>query len=186
MGYVQVDQGIVTHHRKTLWLARLLGESRYAVVGRLVALWSWSLDRAISGELRDVDAEMLAGIMGWQGRPAELFEGLISAGFLDITADGQIRIHNWWAYKRENPGAHEEWRRLRPPTLAPVLRGRDGYACVYCDASEGSIHGDATPGAKAMATGVTLVCAGASHGASGRGVDPCRLAARALLAVTPR
>ena len=137
MGYVQVDQGIVTH-RKTLRLARLLGESHYAVVGRLVALWSWSLDRAISGELRDVDAEMLADIMGWQGRPAELFEALISVGFLDITEDGQIRIHNWWAYKRENPGAHEEWRRLRPrqPTLTPVILERDGYACVYCGATD--------------------------------------------------
>jgi hypothetical protein len=42
MGYAQVGQGVVTH-RKTPRLARLLGERRYAVVGRLVALWSWGL-----------------------------------------------------------------------------------------------------------------------------------------------
>jgi hypothetical protein len=80
MGYIQVGQGVVTH-RKTPRLARLLGESRYALVGRLVTLWSWSLDSAISDELRDVDAEMQAGIMGRQGKPVELFEGLISVGF---------------------------------------------------------------------------------------------------------
>jgi hypothetical protein len=136
MGYVQVDQGIVTH-RKTLRLARLLGESRYTVVGRLVALWCWSLDSAISGALRDVDAEILADVMGWDsacGKPADLFEALITVGYLDLDEDGVLRLHNWWKYKRENPGAHEEWRRLRP-TLTPVILARDGYACVYCGAT---------------------------------------------------
>lgn len=94
MSFVQVDQGVVTH-RKTLRLAWLLGESRYMVVGRLVALWSRSLDSAISGELHDVDAEMLADITGWEGKPAELYEGLIAVGFLDLDDDGALRLHNW-------------------------------------------------------------------------------------------
>ncbi len=103
MSYVQVDQGLVTH-RKTLRLARLLGESRYAVVGRLVALWSWCLDSALTGELRDVDADILADVMGWDascgsggsgGKPADLFEALITAGFLDLDDHGRLRLHNW-------------------------------------------------------------------------------------------
>jgi hypothetical protein len=94
--YVQVDQSVTTH-RKTLKLARLLSESRYCVVGRLVALWGWSLDSAVDGALADVDAEMLADVMGYQGKPAELFEALLSAGFLDIGSDGLVRIHNWYA-----------------------------------------------------------------------------------------
>jgi len=92
MSYVQVDQGVVTH-RKTLRLARLLGESRYAVVGRLVALWAWCLDSAISGELRDVDAGILADVMGWEGKPSKLFVALITVGFLDLDEDGVLRLH---------------------------------------------------------------------------------------------
>lgn len=38
MGDVQVDNGAVIH-RMTLQLACLMGESRSAMVGRLVALW---------------------------------------------------------------------------------------------------------------------------------------------------
>lgn len=36
--FIQVQQSLVTH-RKTLRLARLLSLDRYAVIGRLVALW---------------------------------------------------------------------------------------------------------------------------------------------------
>lgn len=86
MGYAQVDQGVDTH-RKTLRLARLLGESRYAVVGRPGALWPWSLDGAFTGELHDVEADTLADVMGWERKPAELLEGLLTVGFLN--RDGQ-------------------------------------------------------------------------------------------------
>jgi hypothetical protein len=97
MSYVQVDQSVTTH-RKTLKLARLLGDGRYCVVGRLVALWGWSLDSAVSGVLKDVDAEMLAEIMGWQGqwhKPSELYDALLEAGFTELNEKGQLVLHNW-------------------------------------------------------------------------------------------
>jgi hypothetical protein len=109
--YVQVDQSVTTH-RKTLKLARLLGESRYCVVGRLVALWSWSLDSAVDGVLKDVDAEMLAEIMGWEGqwhKPAELYDALLTAGFTELGSDGLLRIHNWY----ERMGQFMEQREQR-------------------------------------------------------------------------
>jgi hypothetical protein len=108
MSYVQVDQSVTTH-RKTLKLARLLGESRYSVVGRLVALWSWSLDSAVSGVLKDVDADMLAEIMGWQGqlhKPAELYDALLEAGFTELDERGRLCIHNWY----ERMGQYVEQR----------------------------------------------------------------------------
>lgn len=46
MSYVQVDQGLVTH-RKTVRLARLLSESPYTVIGRLIALLSWRVEPAV-------------------------------------------------------------------------------------------------------------------------------------------
>lgn len=85
MSFFHVQQSLITD-RKTLRLARLLGIDRYAIVGRLVALWSWCLDNAPDGRLTDdVDAEMLAEVMGWDasfGEPSKLLEGLLEAGFL--------------------------------------------------------------------------------------------------------
>lgn len=98
MAYVQVQQSVVTH-RKTLRLARLLGMDRYATLGRLVALWSWCLDNALDGSLGDVEPDILADVMAWEGKPAELVEALLSAGFLDLDpADATLRVHDWYEH----------------------------------------------------------------------------------------
>jgi hypothetical protein len=105
MSFVKVQQSVVSH-RKTLRLARLLSLDRYAVVGRLVALWAWCLDNALDGCLTfggdDIDAEVLADVMGWSqgmGKPAELLEGLLTVGFLDVDAqDGHLHIHDWYEH----------------------------------------------------------------------------------------
>ncbi len=102
MSFLQVQQSLVSH-RKTLRLARLLALDRYAVVGRLVALWAWCLDNAPGGCLGDgirgIDADILADVMGWSsemGRPADLLEALLTAGFLEVDAeDGRLHIHDW-------------------------------------------------------------------------------------------
>jgi hypothetical protein len=94
MGYVPVDQS-VTNHAKTFRLPRLLGEHRCLAVGRLVALWNWAADSALDGVLLDADADMLASVMLYDGKPAELFDALLSAGFLDLGDDGSVRLHNW-------------------------------------------------------------------------------------------
>ena len=134
MGFIQVDQGVVTH-RKTLRLARLLGEDRYTITGRLVALWTWCLDSAISGSLAHIEPDILADVMGYPGKPAELIEGLITVGFLDLGDDGHLSIHNWMAYRRRNSDGRDDWNRLRA-TLTPVVYDRDGHACVYCGATD--------------------------------------------------
>ncbi|HEU5346540.1 MAG TPA: hypothetical protein VFU60_19475 [Ktedonobacterales bacterium] len=99
MAFIQVEQSVVTH-RKTLRLARLLNLDRYAVVGRLVALWSWCLDNALDGRLgHDIDPDILADVMAWStemGKPGELVDALIAVGWLDVDpADGCLHIHDW-------------------------------------------------------------------------------------------
>lgn len=94
MAYVQVCQSVVTH-RKTLRLARLLNMDRYAVVGRLVAFWSWSLDNAPKGCLKEIEPDILADVLDYDGKPAELIEALLTAGFLDLDDQGHWWIHGW-------------------------------------------------------------------------------------------
>ena len=104
MAFIQVEQSLVTH-RKTLRLARLLHIDRYAVVGRLVALWSWCLDNAPDGCLGEgVGSVILADVVGRDGNPDELAEALISVGFLDVAVGADdtrphLHIHDWqdWA-----------------------------------------------------------------------------------------
>ncbi len=120
MSFVQVHQSLVTH-RKTLRLARLLSMDRYATVGRLVALWAWSLDNALDGVFGDdIDAEVVADVMGWEDKPAELLEALITAGFLDVDPrDQRLHIHDWHEHmgrlieKREQDAERKRRQRER-------------------------------------------------------------------------
>jgi len=139
--FIQAQQRLVTH-RKTLRLARLLSLDRYAVVGRLVALWVWSLDHAPDGALgEDMDAEVLADVMGWDastnGKPAELLEALLAAGFLELDSSGDtsdpshptLRIHDWqkwqcWQSWQDPKEAQDSMERLGQVGAA----ARDGAA----------------------------------------------------------
>lgn len=112
MAFIQVQQSVISH-RKTLRLARLLNLDRYAVMGRLVALWSWCLDNAPDGRLGvlgdDIDADMLAEVMGWSaemGTPDELLDTLILVGFLDVNEGDQcLHIHHWQIWEGPTDGA---------------------------------------------------------------------------------
>lgn len=94
MAYIQVGQSVVTH-RKTLRLARLLGMDRYQVVGRLVSFWSWCLDNAPRGCLKDIESDILADVLDYRGSSGDLVESLIAAGFLDVAEDGELWVHGW-------------------------------------------------------------------------------------------
>ena len=144
MTFVQVAQSLVTH-RKTLRLTRLLGIDRYAVVGRLVALWSWCLDNALDGCLGDIETDILADVMGWDGKPADLLEGLLTAGFVELREDGHLWVHDWHEHmggyiegeerrRQSNRERQQRWRdthQLRnaehnaPVTVTPALRNAD-------------------------------------------------------------
>ncbi|MGH2504274.1 MAG: hypothetical protein ACRDID_17340 [Ktedonobacterales bacterium] len=101
MAYIQVQQSVLTH-RKTLRLARLLGEDRHTTIGRLIALWLWCLDHAPDGVLAaDIDDGTLADVMGWSeqlGDPLDLVDALQVAGFLayaEVRGVERWRVVGW-------------------------------------------------------------------------------------------
>lgn len=108
MAYIEAHQSLLTH-RKTLRLARLVGLDRFAVVGRLLALWCWALDNAPEGVISKADSDILADVMGWPavsaGRPSDvqnsdtqlLCDALVTSGFLDDHGDSYL-IHDWFDY----------------------------------------------------------------------------------------
>jgi hypothetical protein len=126
MAWIEVHQALLTH-RKTLRLARLLKMDKFAVVGRLVALWLWSLDNAPSGNLFNDDIDLLADVMGWESDISTLVDALISSGFIDIDEDGQFSIHDWQDYagrlidKREqNAEKQRRWRETHKTNTLPA------------------------------------------------------------------
>lgn len=131
MAYIETHQSMPTH-RKTLRLARLLHMDRFAVVGRLVALWGWALDNAQDGVILKVDSDILADIMGWEADPADLCAALVTAGFLD-EAEERYAIHDWWEYagklieKRRADAERKRQERARAGQPKSVQRTSVGH-----------------------------------------------------------
>jgi hypothetical protein len=98
MSYVPIHQSVLTH-RKTLKLARLLDLDKFSAVGRLIALWTWSMDHAgADGSLAGIEPDILADVCDYKGKPSELVEALLSCGFLEVDDAGHWRIHDWEQY----------------------------------------------------------------------------------------
>jgi hypothetical protein len=115
MAYVEVHQSLLGHW-KTLRLSRMLQMDRFAVVGRLMALWSWAIDNAPEGWVATCDVDLLADVMGWEGEPRTLCDALLTAGFLD-SAEGAFVLHEWMDYagrlmeqRRANAKRQQAWR----------------------------------------------------------------------------
>lgn len=106
MLYVQVDVTLI-NHPKLKRLARCLDVSQVTACGHLVALWSWAAQYAPDGDLTDylTDSGSIADGAAWEGDPERFMDALVngtrigsSAGFLEITIDGALVLHDWEEY----------------------------------------------------------------------------------------
>lgn len=85
-------------HRKLLRLARAVG-SRALAIGHLEILWSGAYE---SGEPVLGDQVDVEGLAEWEGAPGALAQALLDAGgpgrkgFLEVTAEGLLAIHDFW------------------------------------------------------------------------------------------
>lgn len=82
-------------HRKTLRLARRLGESapQYPI-----RLWLWAVEQSPDGSLRDISPEELAVICAAKVDPAELWAAMVDCGFVEII-DGEAWIRSWYEHQ---------------------------------------------------------------------------------------
>ena len=93
MAWIKV-QDTLPDHRKVIGAASALKMDKDAFVGKLVRLWLWALNHRESGFLRENEAETVAEIMRFKGKPAALMAALLDAGLLDVTEGGYM-IHDW-------------------------------------------------------------------------------------------
>lgn len=95
MGWIKVEQSLITHH-KTYALADALNISTAEAVGILVGLWTWALDNVDeNGTLPDMSNRMMQRISG--SSEDGILPALIEIGFIDEYPDGH-RIHDWQSF----------------------------------------------------------------------------------------
>lgn len=78
-------------HRKVLRLVCKLGELAELYP---IRLWLWAVEHSLHGHLKDIEPAELARIVGHAGDAQELWEAMLSCGFLERDGDG-LRIRSW-------------------------------------------------------------------------------------------
>lgn len=97
MAWIQVHQQL-KDHRKLLTAADELEIEPPHMLGLLTSFWLWALDNAPSGSLEGISNRNIARAAQWNKEPDTFVEAMKSAGFLDITEDGALEIHDWYEY----------------------------------------------------------------------------------------
>ena len=97
MAWIQVHQQL-KDHRKLLAAADELEIEPPHMLGLLTSFWLWALDNAPSGSLEGISNRNIARAAQWNKEPDAFVEAMKSAGFLDITEDGTLEIHDWYEY----------------------------------------------------------------------------------------
>lgn len=76
-------------------LASELSLPRWQVVGVLESLWLFAQYHAIDGNLTSFKSKQIAAWFGWKGDAESLIEALVNTEWLDLSAAGELTIHDW-------------------------------------------------------------------------------------------
>ena len=102
---------------KTKRLARRLRLPIYSVVGLLELLWHWTPKNAPQGDVGRFENADIADGMGWDGDPDVLIAALVAEGWLDISADHRLVVHDVEEH------ADQDWKRKLERRGLPFLSG---------------------------------------------------------------
>lgn len=97
MAWIKVDQSI-TSHRKIWEMADELNIEVCSAIGLMISLWSWSLDNAPQGSLKNLSYKTIARGAGYSGDASLFVECLINVGFIDKKKDETLYLHDWDEY----------------------------------------------------------------------------------------
>lgn len=128
MAWIQVHQQL-KDHRKLLAAADELEIEPPHMLGLLTSFWLWALDNAPSGSLEGISNRNIARAAQWNKEPDTFVEAMKSAGFLDITEDGTLEIHDWYEYAGkliDQREAEKQRSRRRRAAAAADRRTTDG------------------------------------------------------------
>lgn len=93
MAWIEAHQSLADHP-KLIMASEILGVSEAQIIGHLMYLWWWALDRAPTGELSQYKPRIVERAARWEGAHGVFYAALLEVGFID--ADGAI--HDWHEY----------------------------------------------------------------------------------------
>lgn len=102
MAWIEAHQSL-ENHPKTKKAAKLLGVSKFEMIGRLFTLWWWAADYAQDGDLTKFSPDDIELAVEWEGERGAFVQSLLDcgfgggAGFLERDGD-RLSIHDWWVY----------------------------------------------------------------------------------------
>ena len=97
MAWIQVHQQL-KDHRKLLIASDELDIEPVHMIGLLISFWLWALDNAPTGSLEGISNRMIARAAQWNGDPGAFVGAMTHAGLLDMTQEGNLKIHDWYEY----------------------------------------------------------------------------------------
>jgi hypothetical protein len=99
------------NHRKYRRLRRLLGPG---ALEYLVSLWTEVALQAPDGNLEDWPTTDIEHAVRWDGPAGALVDAFVSCGFLERTAKGGLKVHDW--------DEHQSWIIGAPKRTAAALK----------------------------------------------------------------
>lgn len=82
-------------HLKFQLLASSLQLPRWQAVGLLESIWLFAQYHAVDGDFTDFQPREIAAWVGWEGDPSAMLDTLVDTGWLDLTEDNRLVIHDW-------------------------------------------------------------------------------------------
>ncbi len=82
-------------HPKLDNLMDQLGIGRATAVGTLELLWHFTARYAIQGDVGKWSDSRIASACGWEGNPKTLIDGLGKSGWLDLSENHRLLVHDW-------------------------------------------------------------------------------------------
>ena len=139
-------------HDKVILVADLLKMDKDMVVGKLVRLWTWALNNREDGTFRKRDAETIAEIMRYKGKPQRLVDAMVESHLLDVVEEVYV-IHGWdervgmLRAKRETQRAQAKQRakRFRDAKKGVVTDDNNANVTRYASVMETQNNADTVP-----------------------------------------
>ena len=84
-----------SRHPKIFHLMREISITRRDAVGLLELLWEFTAEYAPRGDIGRHTDLAIAAALEWNGNPDELMRGLRESGWIDVSEEHRIVIHDW-------------------------------------------------------------------------------------------
>jgi len=129
-------------HEKNLTLSEELGIDPCFSLGILEAFWQWVAEKRKDGDLTGVNPKHIAKAMLYSGDPQQLWDALVTSGWIDVYESGKILVHDWSEHadnavhqslkrkKQAFADGHQPFTRNKPSDVTVSQRCHDSDVTV--------------------------------------------------------